>query len=255
MLTIAYSTLASRLDKLVLPDLSKHPDWQILITVQSGTELEPDLSAAPKSVTVLGYKGSGVSKIRNRSMENAKTRFLVFADDDIKFDLNSLEKAVAKLQKTNAALLLGMAVDESGKLRKKYPTKQVSLNKFNSAKAATYEMVVDLDQVQAAGVSFDENFGAGAKDTYLGDEYIFICDLLSAGLKCVFEPIVLATHPTVSSGSGWGTDRDRKARSAVFDRAFKGNRTLPYLARIGFGARKLGKELTLGNYLKFIFKR
>ncbi|MFN4847397.1 MAG: hypothetical protein ACK5GF_01150, partial [Rhodoluna sp.] len=62
-------------------------------------------------------------------------------------------------------------------------------------------------------------------------------------------------HPSISSGSGWGTDRDRKARAVVFDRAFRGNRTLPYLARIGFGARKLGKELTLGNYFKFIFKR
>jgi len=129
------------------------------------------------------------------------------------------------------------------------------LNKLNSAKAATYEMVIDLAAVRKSGIRFDENFGAGAKENYLGDEYIFICDLISAGLKCDFVPLVLATHPTDSSGSGWGTERDRRARAVVFDRAFRGNRTLPYLARLAFGARKLGKELTLGKYLKFVFKR
>ncbi len=255
MLTIAYSTLANRLAKVKLPDLTNHPDWKVLITVQSGSVAEPDLSAAPKNVPVLGFSGSGVSKIRNQAMANSDTKYLVFADDDIQFNLDSLALAIKKLQSSDAALLLGMAQDETGKLRKKYPSKPTRLNKLNSAKAATYEMVIDLDKIKSAGIRFDENFGAGAKDTYLGDEYIFICDLLSAGLGCVFEPIVLATHPKDSSGSGWGTDRDRKARAAVFDRAFRGNRSLPYLARIGFGARKLGKELTLGNYFKFIFKR
>lgn len=255
MLTIAYSTLANRLAKLTPPDLSAQPTWKILITVQSGNDTQPDLLNAPENIQVLGFSGSGVSKIRNKAMENAKTRYLVFADDDIEFKLDSLALAVEKLQASGAALLLAMAEDETGRLRKRYPTKSVKLNKFNSAKAATYEMVVDLEQIKASGITFDENFGAGAKETYLGDEYIFICDLISAGLNCVFEPIVIAIHPKDSSGSGWGTDRDRKARAAVFDRAFRGNRTLPYLARIGFGARKLGKDLTLGNYLKFIFKR
>jgi len=255
MLTIAYSTLANRLGKIALPDLSGHQSWEVLITVQSGNDSQPDLSSAPGNVQVLGFSGAGVSKIRNKSIENAKTRYLVFADDDIEFDLDCLALAVEKLKSSGAALLLGMAQDETGKLRKRYPDKAGKLNKFNSAKAATYEMVVDLEQIKAKGIRFDENFGAGAKENYLGDEYIFICDLISAGLSCVFEPIVLATHPSISSGSGWGTDRDRKARAVVFDRAFRGNRTLPYLARIGFGARKLGKELTLGNYFKFIFKR
>lgn len=255
MLTIGYSTLASRLSKIELPDLTKHPDWEILITVQSGSNQPADISKAPIGARVFGFAGSGVTKIRNQVIEKATTKYLVFADDDITFDLENLNRAVNHLEESGAALLLGETVDESGKLRKSYPSGIVQLNKVNSAKAATYEMVVNLEKVKAAGVRFDENFGAGAETTYLGDEYIFICDLIDAGLKCVFVPLVLAVHPTESSGSGWGTDRDRIARARVFDRAFKGNRTLPYLARVAFGFKKLGRELTLGNYLKFIFKR
>jgi glycosyltransferase involved in cell wall biosynthesis len=259
-LTFGYSTLANRLSNISLPDLSNHPDWDVLITVQSGngdSPKEADLFKAPtgKNVEMLSFPGVGVAKLRNQAIKNAKGKYLIFSDDDIVFDEKGLVDAISYLEKTGAGLVLGQAVDETGKLRKAYPSKVQRLNKFNSAKAATYEMIVDLEQVRAAGVLFDENFGAGAELTYLGDEYIFICDLVSAGVRCDFVPIVLATHPTDSSGSGWGTARDRIARARIFDRAFKGNRTLPFMARAAFGLKKLGKGLTFGNYLRFIFKR
>ena len=259
-LTFGYSTLANRLSNISLPNLSSHPDWDVLITVQSGNQSSPkeeDLAKAPKGerVEVLAFPGVGVTKLRNQVLQNAKGKYLIFSDDDILFNEQGLVEAIAYLETSGAGLLLGQAVDESGKLRKAYPSQVQRLNKFNSAKAATYEMIVDLEQVRSAGVLFDENFGAGAEITYLGDEYIFICDLISAGVRCDFVPIVLATHPTDSSGSGWGTDRDRIARARIFDRAFKGNRTLPFMARVAFGLKKLGKGLTLGTYIRFIFKR
>lgn len=259
-LTFGFSTLANRLSNISLPDLSNHPDWDVLITVQSGNEQSPteaELAKAPtgKNVEMLSFPGVGVTKLRNQVIKNAKGKYLIFSDDDIIFDEKGLVEAISYLETTGAGLLLGQAVDENGKLRKSYPSQVQRLNKFNSAKAATYEMVVDLEQVRAAGVLFDENFGAGAEKTYLGDEYIFICDLVSAGIRCDFVPIVLASHPTESSGSGWGTDRDRVARALIFDRAFKGNRTLPFMARVAFGLRKIGKGLTLGTFIRFIFKR
>ena len=259
-LTFGYSTLANRLANISLPDLSSHPGWDVLITVQSGNEQSPqdsDLAKAPKGskVELLAFPGVGVTKLRNQVIKNAKGKYLIFSDDDIEFNEAGLLEAIAYLEQSGAGLLLGQAVDESGKLRKSYPSQVQSLNKFNSAKAATYEMIVNLEQVRASGVLFDEDFGAGAAVTYLGDEYIFICDLVAAGVRCDFVPLVLATHPTVSSGSGWGPDRDRIARARIFDRAFKGNRTLPYMARAAFGLKKLGKGLTFTNYLRFIFKR
>jgi hypothetical protein len=159
------------------------------------------------------------------------------------------------MQDGKFALVLGQAVDETGNLRKAYPKSSQRLTKLNSGKAATYETLVDVQEIRLAGVKFDESFGAGVPDNYLGDEYIFIADLVSKGLNCWFMPIVLATHPAVSSGSGWGTQRDRRARARIFDRVFKGNRTLPYMARAAFGFRKIGKGLTFKTWLLFIFKR
>jgi len=254
-LTIGFSTLESRIQNIKLPDLGKHPDWDVLITVQSGNASIASIFNAPKGAQVLAFSGRGVTKLRNQVIQNAKGKYLVFADDDITFDLDGLAEAIKHLEQSGSAILLGQAVDETGSLRKSYPTKITKLTKLNSAKAATYEMVVNLDKVKAANFSFDENFGAGAETTYLGDEYIFICDLIDAGEKCEFVPITLATHPTDSSGSGWGSDRDRIARARIFDRAFKNNPVMPYLVRIAFGLKKLGKGLTFAKYLKFIFKK
>lgn len=259
-LTFGYSTLADRLGNIKLPNLKDHPDWDVLITVQSGTAELPtpeQLAKAPKGerVQVLAFAGTGVTKIRNHALANAKGDYLIFADDDITFDEEGILNALEYMEASELALLLGQAVDETGTLRKSYPTKPTKLNKLNSAKAATYEMLVNTKAVKLAGVSFDETFGAGAQETYLGDEYILIADLVTKGLNCYFVPITLATHPTDSSGSGWGTPRDRKARALIFDRVFQGNRTLPYLARMGFGLRKLGKGLSFKSFLLFVFKR
>ena len=168
-LTFGYSTLADRLSNIQLPNLEKHPDWDVLITVQSGTDQLPaadQLSKAPQGekVALLSYPGTGVTKIRNQVLNNAKGRYVIFADDDITFNESGLVQAIAHMQKTGIGLLLGQAVDQSGKLRKSYPAKVEVLNKLNSAKAATYEMIVDLEQVKAQGILFDEDFGAGAPD-------------------------------------------------------------------------------------------
>jgi len=259
-LTFGYSTLAARLPNIQLPNLSDHPDWDVLITVQSGTDQLPtaeQLAKAPKGerVKVLAYPGRGVTKIRNKVIENAEGNYLIFADDDITFNEEGLLLALSEMEEGELALLLGQAVDETGALRKSYPKGIQKLNKLNSGKAATYEMLINVEAIRLSGVTFDEDFGAGAPDTYLGDEYIFIADLVSKGLSCYFMPIVLATHPTESSGSAWGTDRDRQARAKIFDRVFRGNRTLPYMARAAFGLRKIGKGLTLRTFLRFVFKR
>jgi len=258
-LTFGYSTLATRLGNIALPELA--PGWDVLITVQSGTTIAPTVEQLLKSptgerVTTKAFPGKGVTKLRNQVIKNAAGSYVIFADDDVTFNADGIQAALDYLeQNKDVALLLGQAIDENGKLRKKYPKKIIKLTKLNSAKAATYEMIIRLDAVKKSEVLFDEEFGAGAETTYLGDEYIFIADLISANLTCVYAPMVLASHATESSGSGWGTNRDRKARALIFDRVFKGNLTLPYLARIAFGIRKLGQGLNLSQFIQFVFKR
>ena len=209
-LTIGYSTLANRAKNIKFLNLVNN-----LVIVQN-----PEGTTTPTfadEVKVLELKNRGVAKSRNAAITNTNSDYLLFGDDDIQFSESGIASAINLLNANpNISILLMQAVDETGKLRKSYPSKAHELKLTNSAKAATYEMMIRVSDIKAAGIKFDENFGAGATN-YLGDEYIFIAD---AGLKGKFEPIVIATHPIESSGNLRNSASDRRARAKVFSRVF-----------------------------------
>lgn len=215
-LTIAYSTLAERSKNISFPKQSSEREFLVLVQNPNQTAFD-DRSDAAKLIEL---KGKGVAKSRNAALKYGSGKYLIFGDDDITFNESALDELVAYFESNpDCAIIMAQTSDESGALRKSYPKKSHKLTRFNSAKAATYEMMVRLDAIKAKGINFDENFGAGAEN-FLGDEYIFIADALKKGLSGVFLPITVAIHPKESSGSTWGTPRDLKARAAVFKRVF-----------------------------------
>jgi glycosyltransferase involved in cell wall biosynthesis len=243
-LTVGYSVLADRAKNITPP---QNADWELLIITQGGEAAKRFPQAKQ-----LSLETTGVAKSRNAAIENASGEYLVFADDDIVFSERGLQEAITYLdQNQDVSLVLCRASDTEGKLRKNYPQEIEVLGLFNSAKAATYEMIVRVADVKRLGVRFDERFGAGVEN-YLGDEYIFIVDLIRAGGRARFLPVTIASHPEVSSGSGWGTKRDRVARAKVFSRVFG---PLAPAARLVFGLRRLSELGGLGNLVRFVFGR
>jgi len=245
-LTIGYSVLAERLRNITPPTMESA---ELLVVVQNPgkTDYSKNLLATFEELA-----SSGVAKSRNRAIELAGGDYLVFADDDIVFDTNGLDQICQYLDEhPEVAIALAQAQDQTGKLRKNYPKAVEKLSLLNSARAATYEMVVRVERIRELGVNFDTDFGAGVEN-YLGDEYIFIADLLRAGGKGVFLPITIATHPEDSSGSGWGTERDRKARAKVFTRVFG---VFAPAVRLAFGFRRLRELGGAGNLVRFVLGR
>ena len=251
-LTLGYSTLADRVGNITPPP--QRDDWEILVLIQNlgniawrGAGLAELLIRDDIAFEELATMG--VAKSRNRAIWQASGEYLVFSDDDIEFDAKGLAAAVDYLDNhPQFSLLLCQASDPAGVLRKRYPKNIEALNKYNCARAATYEMVIRVEAVRQLSVFFDEEFGAGAKN-YLGDEYIFIIDLIKAGGHGAFAPITIATHPKISSGSSWGSAKDRIARAAVFNRVF-GFRAP--LIRLGFGLRHRKEIGSAKNLLLFI---
>lgn len=226
-LTLSYSTLAERAAGITLP--AESADSEVLVCVQGDVSKVP---LDPRWDRVVLVPGRGVARSRNAAIEHSTRRYLLFCDDDVVVCLEGVERAIRLLQRTGAAIALGRATDPTGTLRKRYLRGTRRLSVLNSAKAATYELLVDVEQVRRVGVRFDERFGAGAP-LHLGDEYIFIADLLRAGLRGYAVPYVFGIHPTQSSGSAWA-ERDARVRAVVFDRVF--GRAAPVL-RLAFGFR------------------
>jgi glycosyltransferase involved in cell wall biosynthesis len=245
-LTIGYSTLAERVNNICFPD--KKTDREFIVIVQAPEVY--DQASIDKSDQVVVLKSRGVAKSRNAALKNASGEFLLFGDDDVTFKESGIEAMMQYFEShPDCSIIMAQAVDETGQLRKSYPRKKHNLTRFNSAKAATYEMMVRVDAIRRSGVKFDEGFGAGVSN-YLGDEYIFITDALKKGLKGVFLPVVVAMHPTDSSGSAWGSRKDLTARAAVFDRVFGSSAPL---VRTLFLIKSRKGKIGLTNSLRFIF--
>ena len=245
ILTIGYSTLAHRVKNISPPEVNL--EYEVLISIQDPENLDFTL---PSNFEFKSIKSNdkGVAKSRNVVLKNTTTKYLLFADDEIVFLSDGIKSTISYLENNpDCDLVLTRAIDKNGVLRKDYSSKEENLTKFNSAKVATYEMIVRVNSARSMGVVFDEKFGAGVEN-YLGDEYIFITDLLKKGGKAVFLPVTIAIHPEESSGSRWGTESDLRARAQVFQRVF--GCYAPFV-RIAFYLKNFRKFGGLRNLAKF----
>jgi glycosyltransferase involved in cell wall biosynthesis len=248
LLTFGYSTLANRVKNIVFPE--KNVDREFIVLVQNPEEQTYVFDKPGAKLVEL--KSRGVAKSRNAALKYASGKYLIFGDDDITFDESGLSQIIQYFENhPDCAIVLAQTTDETGALRKSYPAQHHKLSRYNSAKAATYEMMVRLDAIRSAGITFDEDFGAGAEN-YLGDEYIFIADALNRGLEGAYLPIRVAIHPKDSSGSVWGTRKDLTARAAVFSRVFGVSAPL---FRTLFLLKSRKGRVGIGNALRFIVGR
>lgn len=240
-LTLSYCTLSERAGAITVPPQAQ--DAEVLVCVQGDLTA---WSADPRWDRVVPVAGRGVARSRNVAIGHSTRRYLLFCDDDVTVDVAGVVGAARLLDETGAAIALGRAIDPLGALRKRYGRRVSPLTPYNCGKAATYELLVDVEQVRRVGIRFDERFGAGTP-LHLGDEYIFITDLLRAGLRGYAVPHVFGVHPAASSGLRWST-ADARVRSAVFDRVF--GRRAPVL-RLAFGLRHQRELGGLGGVLRF----
>ncbi|NDI10575.1 MAG: glycosyltransferase family 2 protein [Actinobacteria bacterium] len=248
ILTFAFSTLADRVKNISYP--TKDQSREFIVLVQNPSEQSYVFDSPDKKLVEL--KSRGVAKSRNAALKYSAGKYLIFGDDDITFDEGGIATAVTYFENNpDCSLILARAIDESGKLRKNYVSSEMPIRLTNSARVATYEMLVRVDAIRERKIRFDEDFGAGA-DNYLGDEYIFVADALRAGLKGVHLPINLAVHPAESSGSRWGTKEDLRARAKVFKRVFGWKAPL---YRAGFLIKTENPFPGISKALRFILGR
>ena len=213
-LTIAYSVLAEGLGNVVLP--APRPDTEILVIVQGSGGTVP----SREDVREIRLDSRGVTRSRNEAIRQAAAEVLVFGEENVEWLRDGLDEVVALFaDNPRLVVFLGRAEDETGALRKRYPDFREPATVLNSARVGTIELAVRPADLLKAGVTFDENFGAGTEN-YLGDEFILVADANRAGLKCEYFPITISRHPRESSGTRFGTVEDARARSRVFTRVF-----------------------------------
>lgn len=93
------------------------------------------------------------------------------------------------------------------------------LRKLIAGRACSPELMVRVDAVRAAGMQFDTRFDVGAQHP-VGEDYIFVCDMLGARLRGAAFPVVTGAHSGLSTGDNWTDTGILNARRTLLHRCF-----------------------------------
>lgn len=214
---IAFSTLGEGITRIRLPE--PQPGITYLILLQCPELVDPGIIAqlqVRNDTRVLPLAGTGLSNSRNAALDNADAPLLLFADDDVGLDLEGI-LALAALFSQDLDLTLA-----AGWRRERLSRAtgfQTGLTRYNSGRICAPEFMVRLEHINGSELRFDPEFGLGARYG-VGEDYIFITDILAAGLKGISVALATGSHPHESTGDHWSDPDLMRARQAMLSRVF-----------------------------------
>ena len=203
---------------------------------------------------IVSCRERGLSKSRNKAIENSTADICLIADDDM-FYYENYEKIVIDAYKEfpEADLIAFIVTHDNRKTKKILKPGEVDF--INSNRIQSVQLTFKRKNILSKNVKFDEIFGAGAKYNF-GEENIFINDCRKNGLKLYFKPIVIANLKDTGCSTWFRGFNDNYfiSRGAVYKRL---SPKLYYFMIFQFAIRKYNKyknENTLINAIKMMFK-
>ncbi|MDP8313955.1 MAG: glycosyltransferase family A protein [Candidatus Celaenobacter antarcticus] len=203
-----------------------------------------------EDIGIFNYQEKGLSKSRNRAISQSTGDICLIADDDVYYDENIFQILREKYESDKnieAITFQDKYAQEIGK--KNYIHKEFLHNKYTALKVTSFEISFRRNAVVNNEMYFDERFGLGAKIP-LGEENIFLGDILDKKMKILHIPEFLVNHPHESTGclydklSGFN-------KGVVFARIFPS--LTAYFICIIFALRKrnkLNSKISFQGYIK-----
>lgn len=150
------------------------------------------------------YDEKGLSKSRNRLIENIEQGIGIIADDDITF-VKDYQKIVKKayLENPDADIItFNIKIGD-----KNIGSDKVMRHTFLSIMSVvSCQITFKSTSIKSKEIHFNELFGLGAKFTS-GEENLFLKNCLDAGLNLIHVPIVICEHPNEeTTGERWSPE-------------------------------------------------
>lgn len=140
------------------------------------------------SVKAISTPEKGLSRSRNKLIENATGDVCIIGDDDVQYldgYLDIIENAYKKY--TDADIIVFRFTHEKGKETRVRYKEDISVSMQNVSKFASVEITFKSESIKKAGISFNNNIGLGTPFPS-GEENAFLADALRAGLKIYHVP-------------------------------------------------------------------
>lgn len=140
---------------------------------------------------VLSTPEKGLSRSRNRLLENADGDICIVGDDDVEYLEGYLDTIrTAYTNHPDADIIVFRFTHQKGKETRLRYTHDLRMRMLHISHAASVEITFKRESVISAGLRFNPNIGLGARFPS-GEENAFLADALRAGLKIYHVPITI----------------------------------------------------------------
>jgi glycosyltransferase involved in cell wall biosynthesis len=235
-LVVATVGRVSELDRL-LDSLQRqtHDRLRVILVDQNEDErLAPVVERHARLAVVRVRSGRGLSRARNRGLQEVTSDVVAFPDDDCVYPEDLLARVGRRLQGETLAGVTGRAVNADGRSERTWkadPTTLTEENLWN--RAISYTIFLRADVVGRVG-SFDEELGLGSGTRWSsGEEIDYLVRAIRLGSRIAYDPAITVIHDERA--------RDLGAARALRDR--DGASVGYILRKHRYPARTLGRML------------
>lgn len=187
--------------------------------------------AEAMGLRVLNFEERGLARSRNRSLAAAKGEICIISDDDVAFHPDIAQTVETAFKNRPDVDLISFQTEGAGKT---YHQSEHVHSRWTSFNVMSIELAFRRQAVLESGVIFDERFGLGAQYVS-GEENIFVADLINVGLKAMYVPTAIASHPPLTSGAQLESNKVAVSKGAIIYRIFGGT---SYPIVLAFAVRK-----------------
>lgn len=183
------------IDKSII-NLVHHHSSVSLLVINQCISVPPTLSVSTNKIRIISVGESGLSRSRNLALREAVGDICLIADDDCMFYENTCDIILNNHIKYNDAVITFCLNDRHSERRfKKYFPITFRNNKFTIGRISSCEITFKRKNLVEKGISFNNDFGLGAKYGLGGEENILLAECLDKNLTCRFIPEVICATP------------------------------------------------------------
>lgn len=140
---------------------------------------------------VLSYNEKGLSRSRNRAIENCNGEICIIADDDLTY-VDDYENIISKsYEKFKDADIIAFTVkNQMNKNVSKINRQKIGF--LHSMQLCSVQLTFKKNSLLNSNIKFDEKFGTGSEKYIMGEENIFLFDCLNKKLKIYYVDETIA---------------------------------------------------------------
>ncbi len=169
-----------------------------------------------QNVKVVNVDEKGLSKSRNRAIENASKKICLITDDDVVFEKKIKQNIISAFTNNPDSDIITFNHYRKGVSEPQKKWRHAFRHDLKSIwNVSSIEIAFLLEKIRDNDIFFDKNFGLGSFFE-TAEEFLFLRLALKQRLKVIFFPKVIVSHPEFSSGKNEGSDSLIFARGALF---------------------------------------